>query len=112
MWRDEALTKAKVLRAKWRWGVRKWDTLLGVKWVVDRIRPSGELRGNHDLMGVDTEASEQVFHIANRWRVVLSNEAPAHQELKMNIFLREHNVAHSCASGLGECSQSKGRVPE
>ena len=48
------------------------------------------------LVGVDTEAAEQVFHIANRWQLILSNAHPIHQELMMLVFAREHNKVHSC----------------
>ena len=52
------------------------------------------------LVGVDTEAAEQIFHIANRWQFVLSNSHPVHQEMWLLVFAREHNVSHSCRSAV------------
>eukprot|EP00973_Karenia_brevis_P081500 11297556-Karenia_brevis.AAC.1 len=49
-----------------------------------------------ELVGVDTEAAEQIFHIADRWQTVLSNASPVHQELLLLLFAHEHNKSHSC----------------
>lgn len=93
--------------------VAAWRKLSQLHWVIDRLHATyhrackDETGGWYvpnitadcfpDLDGADTEAAEQVFHIANRWQTVLSNTAAAHQELFMLIFAREHNKAHSCA---------------
>jgi hypothetical protein len=92
--------------------------MLLLKWVIDRLHytyhrgcrdstsgwyVSGVDPAEHPrLAGVDTEACEQLFHIANRWQVVLSNTAPVHQELFLLVFAREHNKYHSCASAVAK----------
>ena len=49
-----------------------------------------------DLKGVDTEAAEQICHVASRWQVVLSNSHSAHQAALLVLFAREHNKSHDC----------------
>ena len=46
----------------------------------------------HDaLRGVDTEAAEQIFHIAARWQASLATAHPVHQELQLLIYSHERN---------------------
>ena len=89
-----------------------WQRLANLHWVVDRLHlryhsacrqpsspwfVSGADRAAHpDLYGIDTEAAEQVFHVAGRWQLVLSYAAPIHQELFLLLFAHDHNVRHSC----------------
>jgi hypothetical protein len=65
-------------------------------WFVDGVDPSGY----PELKGVDTEGAEQIFHIANRWQVILSNASPVHQEILLLLFAREHNRNHSCSNAI------------
>jgi hypothetical protein len=89
-----------------------WKWLLALKWVIDRLHfcyhracrdetsswyvPGVDPAEHSTLEGVDTEAAEQIFHVANRWQVVLSNAHPVHEELLLLIFARDHNRRHSC----------------
>ena len=89
-----------------------WGVLAAVQWVIDRLHwtyhtgcrdassgwyvPGVGPHAHPELLGVDTEAAEQVFHIANRWQAVLSNASPIHQELFLLIFSWQHNVHHCC----------------
>lgn len=52
-------------------------------------------QAHDDLRGIDTEAAEQVFHIASRWQASLSAAHPVHQELQLLIFSHEHNERQS-----------------
>ena len=78
-------------------GLREaWAKLSSLHWVVDRLHVryhtacrcpgsawfvSGVDPADHPaLLGVDTEAAEQVFHIASRWQMMLSYAAPTHQD--------------------------------
>ena len=89
-----------------------WSLFKAVHWVIDRLHchyhrcwrdPAGSWYvplvrpvDHPVLMGVDTEAAEQVFHIADRWQLVLSNAAPVHHELFLLLFAHEHNRHHEC----------------
>ena len=89
-----------------------WGVVAGLQWVIDRLHwtyhtgcrdastgwyvPGVDPHAHSALLGVDTEAAEQVFHIANRWQTVLSNTSPIHQEMFLLIFSWQHNVHHSC----------------
>jgi hypothetical protein len=89
-----------------------WAILLALRWIIDRLHwtyhracedpasgyfvPGVSPHDYPELVGVDTEAAEQVFHIANRWQIVLSNAAPVHQELFLLVFAHDHNTHHSC----------------
>ncbi|CAK0887840.1 unnamed protein product, partial [Prorocentrum cordatum] len=89
-----------------------WTWLLGLQWVVDRLHftyrkgcrdktspyfaPGVDADDYPSLKGVDTEAVEQLFHVANRWQVVLSGAHPVHEELLLLIFARDHNRRQSC----------------
>jgi hypothetical protein len=89
-----------------------WQRLANLHWVVDRLhlryhsacrQPSSpwfvsgvDPAAHPDLYGIDTEAAEQVFHVAGRWQLVLSYAAPIHQELFLLLFAHGHNVRHSC----------------
>lgn len=91
-----------------------WKWLLALRWVIDRLhltyhkacrdRSSSWFVEGVDpiehpvLKGVDTEAAEQIFHVAERWQVVLSNAHPIHEELLLLVFAREHNKRHSCCA--------------
>ena len=69
-------------------GAAQWNTSRYVSGVNPHDYP--------DLLGVDSEAAEQVFHVANRWQTILSNSAPIHQELFMVFFAHARNVHHRC----------------
>lgn len=106
-----------------------WSALLALQWVIDRLHftyhracrrrmsawfVDGVDPGDHPILhGIDTEAAEQIFHIANRWQTTLSNSAPVHQELFLLIFAREHNRAHSCDEAISKyrAAQAKGQPP-
>ena len=93
-----------------------WTSLLALKWIVDKLHfwyhtgcrnpdSSYYVEGVDpyqypELLGVDTEAAEQIFHIANRWQTILSNTAPVHQELFMLLFAQAHNQKHCCKHAL------------
>jgi len=49
-----------------------------------------------DLVGVDTEAAEQAFHIASRWQANLSNAHATHFDLQLLLFTYEHNERNRC----------------
>ena len=67
--------------AKWRW-------LRSLLWLIDRLHfsyhiacqdesssysvPGVNPYGYPALEGIDSEAAEQVFHVANRWQTVVS----------------------------------------
>ena len=90
-----------------------WSRLLRLHWIVDRLHwayhrayrdpqhahydPDVSPHAHSVLRGVDTEAAEQVFHVASRWQVILSTTAPVHQEIFLLLFAAEHNQNHSCA---------------
>lgn len=92
--------------------VDAWTDLLRISWVVDRLHwhyhrackdPENSYYvagvNPHDhaaLLGIDTEAAEQIFHVADRWQTLLSTTAPVHQDLFLLLFARERNVSHSC----------------
>ena len=65
-------------------------------WYVPGVDPAG----HPSLVGVDTEAAEQIFHIAKRWQTVLSSTNPVHQELFLLIFAWQHNSHHSCDAAV------------
>ena len=116
---DNACGAARTVRKRVRDGglpvavQQAWQRLAALNWVVDRLHlryhsacrqpsspwfvPAVDPAAHPDLHGIDTEAAEQVFHIASRWQIVLSYAAPTHQELFLLLFAREHNVRHSCA---------------
>ena len=87
-----------------------------LKWVIDRLHftyhrgcrnpqsgyyVDGVAPADHpELKGIDTEAAEQTFHIANRWQTILSNSAPVHQEIFLLLFARAHNKHHSCDAAI------------
>lgn len=93
-----------------------WGVLAALQWVIDRLHwtyhrgcrdqssgwyvPGVDPASHPVLIGVDTEAAEQVFHIANRWQTVLSNTNPIHQELFLLIFAWQHNTHHSCDAAV------------
>jgi len=93
-----------------------WGVLASLQWVIVRLHwtyhtgcrdastgwyvPGVDPHAYPSLLGVDTEAAEQVFHIANRWQTVLSNASPIHQELFLLIFAWQHNVHHSCEDAV------------
>eukprot|EP00974_Lingulodinium_polyedra_P073858 7153043-Lingulodinium_polyedra.AAC.1 len=76
-----------------------WRTLQSLVWAIDRLHftyhsgcrdaaspwyvPGVDPGSHPELRGVDTEAAEQIFHIASRWQIILSSTSPAHQELFM-----------------------------
>ena len=98
--------------------VEAWQRLRSLHWVIDRlhwtynrgcrIRDSpwfvdGVAPADHaTLDGVDTEAAEQLFHIANRWQSILSNTAPVHQELFLLLFANARNQRHSCDAAIAK----------
>lgn len=73
-----------------------WKQLSSLHWVVDRLHlryhsacrcpdsawfvPGVDPADHPTLLGIDTEAAEQVFHIASRWQIMLSYAAPTHQD--------------------------------
>lgn len=65
-------------------------------WFVEHVNPDDHQK----LLGVDTEGAEQIFHIANRWQLILSNSSPVHQELFLLVFARAHNKNHSCVAAI------------
>ena len=93
-----------------------WGVLTGLLWVIDRLHwtyhtgcrdqssgwyvPGVDPASHPALIGVDTEAAEQIFHIANRWQTVLSNTNPIHQEAFLLIFAWQHNTHHSCDAAV------------
>jgi hypothetical protein len=106
------LRKQESNRKKQGLGAEGWSLFMALHWVIDRLHchyhrcwrdPAGawyvpRVRpDDHPILrGVDTEAAEQVFHIANRWQLVLSNAAPVHHELFLLLFAHEHNRHHDC----------------
>ena len=80
-----------------------WDTLLKVftynsaTWLHVSL-PQAGAQAYPELAGVDTEAAEQVFSIANRWQANLSNCHPVHFHLQLLLFAREHNSRTCCAA--------------
>ena len=103
-----------------------WQRLANLHWVVDRLhlryhsacrQPSSpwfvsgvDPAAHPDLYGIDTEAAEQVFHVAGRWQLVLSYAAPIHQELFLLLFAHDHNVRHSCAKAWSTYCHAQ-RIP-
>ena len=93
-----------------------WAALMKRIWVVDKLHfwyhtgcrdPGSSYYVEEvdpykypEIVGMDTEAAEQIFHIADRWQVILSNTAPVHQELFMLLFAQAHNETHSCQHAL------------
>ena len=57
-------------------------------------------KAHPDLNGVDTEAAEQVFHIASRWQTNLSNSHSVHFELQLLLFCHEHNERNKCEAAF------------
>ena len=53
-------------------------------------------KASPELLGLDTEAAEQVFQIANRWQANLSNSHPVHFELQLLLYADEHNGRNEC----------------
>lgn len=53
-----------------------------------------------EIHGIDTEAAEQIFHIANRWCSILSNSHPVHGELQLLLYGDQHNESHTCDAAL------------
>eukprot|EP00959_Pyramimonas_sp_CCMP1952_P448253 9386262-Pyramimonas_sp.AAC.1 len=110
---DNACAVARHLRKRQREGPPSdpdapgWTWLLGLQWIIDRLHftyhkscrdktspyfvPGVDADDYPSLKGVDTEAVEQLFHVANRWQVVLSGAHPVHEELLLLIFARDHN---------------------
>ena len=104
-----------------------WQRLLQLRWVVDRLHwcyhracrnpehshydPDVSPHAHPLLQGIDTEAAEQIFHIANRWQIILSSTAPVHQELFMLLFAFEHNRNHSCAGAASRRITATSAVP-
>jgi hypothetical protein len=103
-------------RKKRQEDITSWNVLAVLQWIIDRLHwryhrackdplssyfvPGVSPKEHPELIGVDTEAAEQIFHVANRWQTILSNSAPMHQEIFMLLFAREHNRAHSCAKAI------------
>ena len=67
-----------------------WEKLLSLKWIVDKLHfgrghtacknesstyyePSVNPYSHDEIVGVDTEGAEQIFHVASRWQTNLSN---------------------------------------
>ena len=89
-----------------------WERLAALHWVVDRLHlryhsacrdassgwfvPGVDPADHAVLRGVNTEAAEQVFHIAGRRQLVLSYAAPTHQEIFLLLFAHAHNIRHTC----------------
>lgn len=106
------LRKQHVKRGKRGQDVCAWAMLLALHWVIDRLHwcyhrackdpnsgwfVAGVGPKDHPVLrGIDTEAAEQLFHVANRWQIVLSNTAPVHHELFLLLFAHDHNEHHSC----------------
>ena len=87
--------------------------MLALRWVVDKLHwakghtscksessryyePSVDPGRYPELVGVDTEAAEQIFHIASRWQTVLSNCHPVHFGTQLLLFSHEHNERNRC----------------
>jgi hypothetical protein len=49
-----------------------------------------------ELVGVDTKAAEQTFHIASRWQSNLSNSHAVHFDLQLLLFANDHNERNRC----------------
>jgi hypothetical protein len=90
-----------------------WGKLMALKWVIDRLHfgkghtackdekstyfePSVNPYACDELVGIDTEAAEQIFHVANRWQANLSNSHPVHFELQLLLLSNEHNERNRC----------------
>ena len=89
-----------------------WKWLIALTWVIDRLHftyhkscrdinsswyvAGVDARDYPVLKGVDTEAAEQIFSLANRWQLVTSSSHPVHSELLLLICSRDHNRRHSC----------------
>ena len=111
---DNACGAARSLRkrASQATAVPSWAALNRLKWVIDRLHlryhtacrqpgsgwhVEGVDPADHpELRGIDTEAAEQVFHIANKWQAVLTLSSPVHQEIFLYLFARDHNKRHGC----------------
>ena len=62
------------------------------------------------LRGVDTEAAEQIFHVANRWQGNLSAAHQVHFELQMFLFCHEHNERQCCSKALSIYRRQQART--
>ncbi|CAK9069142.1 unnamed protein product [Durusdinium trenchii] len=81
---DNACAVVRMIQKRTRNGAN-WAQLAGLKWVIDRLHftyhkacqdqssgwyaPGTNPAEHPELRGIDTEAAEQVFSIANRWQV-------------------------------------------
>ena len=102
-----------------------WQRLAALQWVLDRLHftyhracqdpdssyfvPEVNPRMYPKLLGVDTEAAEQIFHIAERWQLILSTSSPVHQELLLLLFAHQHNQTHSCREALQKYVSAQAR---
>ena len=90
-----------------------WIKLLSLRWVVDKLHffkghtackdessryyePKVNPYAHKEIIGVDTEAAEQIFHIANRWQTNLSNSHVVNFDLQLILFSNEHNERNRC----------------
>ena len=90
-----------------------WEKLLSLKWIVDKLHfgrghtacknesstyyePSVNPYSHDEIVGVDTEGAEQIFHVASRWQTNLSNSHAVHFDLQLIIFSNEHNERNRC----------------
>ena len=122
------LRKQEGIRQKQGVSAEGWSIFRAVHWVIDRLHchyhrcwrdpegswyvPNVRPDDHPVLIGVDTEAAEQVFHIANRWQLVLSNAAPVHHELFLLLFAHEHNRHHDCTPFWHRYSRAQAKPVE
>jgi hypothetical protein len=116
-----------------------WRRLLSLNWAVDRLHfgkghvackdeastyyePCVNPFSHSELLGIDTEAAEQIFHIANRWQTNLSHCHPVHFDLQLLLLSSEHNERNRCdkavqryklkqSAGVSSEVASKSRAP-
>ena len=62
------------------------------KWYLKRVNPYRHKQVN----GIDTEAAEHVFSVANRWSAVLNEFAHEHFAIFLLISAQCHNTTHNC----------------
>ena len=93
-----------------------WTRLLGLQWIVDRLhfcyhKACRNKKSSYylarvnpyrykEIHGVNSEAAEQVFALANRWTAVLNDMGPDHFALFLLVFAHFHNGTHGCGEAF------------
>jgi len=100
-----------------------WAAMQELKFVCDRVHyhghkacknpdstyyePSVDPYKYPDLVGVDTEAAEQVFNICDRWQHSLTFAAPVHQHMSLLLLASAWNSTTRCAAAFGRYQSSQ-----